>query len=143
MRRTGDRLRIAAQLIEVGSQTHVWAEQDDHDLQDLLVLQSNVAAVITRRISDSFGLAPPPNASRGRHSINPVAYEHYLRGRWHWAKDTVDGLQKGKEHFEKAIALDARYALAYSGLADTYALLGSYDIMPISESHPRGTGRGA
>ena len=138
VRRTGDRVRIAAQLIEADSQTHVWAEQNDHDLQNLLVLQREVAAAITRRISGSFGLAPPLNASSGRHSIDPVAYEHYLRGRWHWAKDTVEGLQKGKEHFLRAIALDPTYALAHSGLADTYALLGSYDIMPIRESHPLG-----
>ena len=67
-----------------------------------------------------------------------MAYDHYLRGRWHWAKDTAEGLQKGKEHYLQAIALDPTYALAYSGLADTYALLGSYDIMPISQSHPLG-----
>ena len=67
-----------------------------------------------------------------------LAYEQYLRGRWHWAKDTAEGLQKGKEHFLKAIALDPSYAMAYAGLADTYALLGSYHIMPISESHPLG-----
>ena len=138
VRRTGDRVRIAAQLIEAESQTQVWAEQDDHDLHDLLVLQREVAAAITRRISDSFGLAPPLNASRGRQPINPVAYAHYLRGRWHWAKDTAEGLLKGKEHFLQAIALDPTYALAHSGLADTYALLGSYDIMPIRESHPLG-----
>ena len=67
-----------------------------------------------------------------------MAYKHYLRGRWHWAKDTAEGLLKGKEHFLQAIALDPTYALAHSGLADTYALLGSYDIMPIRESHPLG-----
>ena len=64
--------------------------------------------------------------------------KQYLRGRWHWAKDTAEGLHKGKEHFLKAIALDPSYTLAYTGLADTYTLLGSYDIMPISASHPLG-----
>jgi TolB-like protein/DNA-binding winged helix-turn-helix (wHTH) protein/Tfp pilus assembly protein PilF len=138
VRRTGDRLRITAQLIDVNSQTHVWGEQQDHEMRDVLALQRDVATLVARRVSDSFALGQASNAAARRHSTNPAAYEHYLRGRWHWSKDTADGLQKGKEHFEKAIALDARYALAYSGLADTYALLGSYDIMPISESHPRG-----
>jgi serine/threonine-protein kinase len=89
-------------------------------------------------ISDSFALEQRANIGTPRHSSNAAAYEQYLRGRWHWAKDTAEGLQKGKEHFLKAIALDPAYAMAHAGLADTYALLGSYGIMPISESHPLG-----
>ena len=73
-----------------------------------------------------------------RQPENSLAYEQYLRGRYHWAKDTIEGLHKAHDHFQKAIELDPTYARAYSGLADTYALLGSYDIMPIGESHPLG-----
>ena len=138
VRRTGDRIRIAAQLIDVESQTHMWAEQHEHEMRDILELQRDIAAAITRRISGSFALERRPERGAPRHSSNAVAYEHYLRGRWHWDKDTPEGLQKGREHFLKAIALDPAYAMAYTGLADTYALLGSYDIMPISESHPLG-----
>lgn len=138
VRRVDDRFRITAQLIEVDRQSQVWVEQEDFATRNALALQRAVATLVGHRVSDSFGLAQPPNTGTGRHSTNPAAYEHYLRGRWHWAKDTAEGLQKGKEHFEKAIALDAGYAQAYSGLADTYALLGSYDIMPIAETHPRG-----
>ena len=138
VRRVDDRFRITAQLIEVFRQSHIWAEQRDFDTRDALALQSAVATLVGQRVSDSFGLVQTLNAGTGRHPTNPAAYEHYLRGRWHWAKDTAEGLQKGKEHFEKAIALDAGYAQAYSGLADTYAFLGSYDLMPISESHPLG-----
>ena len=138
VRRTGDRIRIAVQLIDVESQTHVWAEQSDHEMRDVVELQRDIAAAITRRISGSFALEQRPDPGAPRHSSNAVAYQQYLRGRWHWAKDTAEGLQKGKEHFLKAIALDPAYAMAYTGLADTYALLGSYDIMPISESHPLG-----
>ena len=138
VRRVDDRFRITAKLIEVDRQSHVWVEQEDFATRNALALQRAVATLVGHRVSDSFGLAQPPNTGTGRHSTNPAAYEHYLRGRWHWAKDTAEGLQKGKEHFEKAIALDAGYAQAYSGLADTYALLGSYDIMPIAESHALG-----
>lgn len=138
VRRASDRILIAAQLIDVESQTHVWAEQHEHEMRDIVMLQRDIAAAITRRISGSFALGQRPNRGSSRHSNNRVAYEQYLRGRWHWAKDTPEGLQKGKEHFEKAIALDPAYAMAYTGLADTYALLGSYDIMPLSESHPLG-----
>ena len=138
VRRTGDRIRIAAQLIDVESETHVWAEQREHEMRDVVELQRDIATAITRRISSSFALEQRPDPGAPRHSSNAVAYQHYLRGRWHWAKDTPEGLQKGKEHFLKAIALDPAYAMAYAGLADTYALLGSYDIMPIGESHPLG-----
>ena len=79
-----------------------------------------------------FGLIPIVNRRI------PWHYEEYLRGRYHWAKDTTEGLHKAHDHFQKAIELDPTYARAYSGLADTYALLGSYDIMPIGESHPLG-----
>ena len=66
-----------------------------------------------------------------RHPDNSLAYEQYLRGRYQWAKNTVEGLHKARDYFQNAIELDRSYALAYSGLADTYAMLGSYDIMPI------------
>ncbi len=138
VRRTGDRIRVAAQLIDIESQTHIWAEQSNHEVRDIVELQQDIAAAIGRRISSSFALEQRPSIGTPRHSSNALAYEQYLRGRWHWAKDTPEGLQKGKDHFLKAIALDPAYALAYSGLADTYALLGSYDIMPIGESHPLG-----
>lgn len=138
VRKTGDRIRIAAQLIDVKSQTHIWAEQSDHQVRDIVELQQDIAAAISRRVSSTFALEQRPNSGPPRHSSNALAYEQYLRGRWHWSKDTPEGLQKGKDHFLRAIALDPSYALAYSGLADTYALLGSYNIMPISESHPLG-----
>ena len=81
----------------------------------------------------------PETATSGGSSFGQFpAYEHYLRGRYHWAKDTIDGLHKARDNFQKAIDLDPSYARAYSGLADTYALLGSYGIMPIGESHPLG-----
>ena len=139
LRRIGDRARITAQLIEVETQRHVWVEQYERDAQDALVLQREVAATVAQRTVASLGvrLGNLPFGT-DRQSDNSLAYEHYLRGRYHWAKGTIDGLHKARAHFQKAIALDRSYARAYSGLADTYALLGSYDIMPIGESHPLG-----
>jgi TolB-like protein/Tfp pilus assembly protein PilF len=139
LRRIGNRVRITAQLIEAQTQGHLWAEQYERDAPDVLALQREVAAAIAQRTLSSLGVSVGNRDSRAeRHSKNGAAYEHYLRGRYHWAKVTIDGLQKARDNFQKAIELDPSYARAYSGLADTYALLGSYDLMPISESHPRG-----
>jgi TolB-like protein/Tfp pilus assembly protein PilF len=139
IRRTGDKVRIAAQLIDARNQSQVWAEQYDRDMRDVLRLQQEVARAIARNMAGNLGVSTAISPSSvARHSSNPEAYEHYLRGRYHLLKDSVDGLWKAHAYFGRAIELDPSYALAYSGLADTYALLGSYDIMPITESHPLG-----
>jgi TolB-like protein/Tfp pilus assembly protein PilF len=141
LRRIGDRARITAQLIKVETQGHVWVEQYERDAKDVLALQREVASTVAERTVASLGVPLRDlHSSTNRQSNDSLAYEHYLRGRYHWAKDTIDGLHKAQDHFQKAIALDPSYARAYSGLADTYALLGSYDIMPIGESHPLGRG---
>jgi serine/threonine-protein kinase len=106
---------------------------------NLLTLQREVAEAITRQITTRLGIARSTvNADARRHSTIAEAYEHYLRGRYHWGRDNADGLQKGKEHFRRAIELDPSYALAYSGLADSYILLGSDGFLPMSEAYPLG-----
>jgi TolB-like protein/DNA-binding winged helix-turn-helix (wHTH) protein/Tfp pilus assembly protein PilF len=139
LRRDGNRVRVTAQLIDGRTQSHVWADQKDFDAIDPLSLQRDAAAAFTRGTLSSLGVSvPDQEAQEKRHSSNAAAYQHYLRGRHHWAKDSIDGLQKAQDNFRKAIDLDPSYARAYSGLADTYALLGSYGIMPIGKSHPLG-----
>ena len=137
LRRIGDRVLITAQLIDVETQAQVWVNRYERDARNVVVLQRQVAAAVARQATESLAV-PPRNPGSDRQPQNPLAYEEYLRGRYHWAKDTIDGLRKAQDHFQKAIDLDPSYARAYSGLADTYALLGSYGIMPITESHPRG-----
>ena len=139
VRTTGSRIRIAVQLIEARSESQLWAEQYERDAKNLLTLQREVAEAITRQITTSLGVARSTvNADARRHSTIAEAYDHYLRGRYHWRKDNAEGLEKGKEHFRKAIELDPSYALAYSGLADTYTFLGSDGFMPMREAYPLG-----
>jgi TolB-like protein/Tfp pilus assembly protein PilF len=139
LRRTGNRIRITAQLIDAPSQSHIWVEQYDRDAQNLLAVQADVAAAVARRTMSTWGLAARNSESHADwRSSNSLASEEYLRGRYHLGKRTAEGLQKAQEHFRKAIELDSTYARAYSGLADTYTLLGSYGILPIGESHPLG-----
>ncbi len=127
------------QLIEARSESHLWAEQYERDAKDLLTLQREVAEAITRQITTSLRVTRSNvTADTRRHSTIAEAYEHYLRGRYHWGRDTAEGLEKAKEHFRRAIDLDPSYALAYSGLADTYMLLGADGFLPMSEAYPLG-----
>jgi TolB-like protein/DNA-binding winged helix-turn-helix (wHTH) protein/Tfp pilus assembly protein PilF len=139
VRRTGSRVLVTARLIDGQTQRQLWGDQYEHEGLDPLTLQREVAAAVARGTLSTLGV-PAGNRRAGaeRHSSNSAAYEHYLRGRFYWLKDSVEGLQRAQDNFQKAIELDPSYARAYSGLADTYALLGSYGLMPISESHPLG-----
>ena len=137
VRTTGSRIRVAVQLIETRHESQLWAEQYERDARDVLALQREVAEAIVRQITKRLAVTPSYiNAEAQRHSTIAEAYEHYLRGRYYWSKDTSDRLQKAMEHFRKAIELDSSYALAYSGLADTYVLLGADGFLPMSEAYP-------
>jgi TolB-like protein len=107
VRTTGSRIRISAQLIDTRSESHLWTEQNERDAKDLLTLQREVAEAITRQIATSLGVARSNvKAEARRHSTIAEAYDHYLRGRHHWARNTEDGLEKAKDHFVDAITLD-------------------------------------
>jgi len=138
VRREGNRVRIAAQLIQVRDQSHQWAENYDRDLRDILAVQSEVAAAIARQIR--LQLTPAEHARlQNARAVNPEAYENYLKGRFFWNKRTVEGHQKAIEYFLKAVALDPDYGQAYAGLADAYALLGSAPnlVLPRREAMDR------
>ncbi len=142
VRRDGGRVRITAQLIQVRDLSHLWAEDYDRDLRDILSLQSEVARAIAEQIRLKL---PPAQTARLRSeaAVNPAAYENYLKGRFFWNKRTVEGHQKAIEYFEKAIALDPTHAPAYAGLADAYALLGSWPnfVLPRREAMARARSR--
>jgi len=122
VRRASDRVRIAAQLIQVSDQTHVWAEGYERNLGDILGLQSEVAQAIARQVQ--IKLIPQEQerlADSG--SVSPEAYEAYLKGRYLWNQRTLEALQKSIKYFEKAIQIDPAYAAAYAGIADSYLTL--------------------
>jgi FimV-like protein len=136
--RSGDRVRITAQLIHAPADQHLWAESYEGDLRDTLALQNRVARAIAEQIR--IELTPQEQgALRTTKVVDPKAYEDYLRGRYFWNKRTADGLQKAVGYFNQAIASDPNYARAYSGLADTYALLGDwqYGVMTAKEALPK------
>jgi TolB-like protein/Flp pilus assembly protein TadD len=119
--RSGDRVRITAQLVHAPSDRHLWAQSYEGDLRNVLAVQNDVAKAVAEHIE-----AKLTNQERtkleGKRVLNPDAYEAYLKG---MAQDwTVDGSQRRIEYLEKAIALQADYADAYAGLADAYVNLG-------------------
>jgi TolB-like protein/DNA-binding winged helix-turn-helix (wHTH) protein/Tfp pilus assembly protein PilF len=138
VRSAGSRIRIAVQLIDTERESQLWAEQYERDALDLLALQREVAEAITRQITTTLGVARSDvYADARRHATSAEAYEHYLRGRHHvWRRNTAEGFEKAREHFRRAIDLDDSYAQAYSGLADTYTMLGSVGFLPMREAYP-------
>jgi len=136
--RAGDRVRITAQLIHAATDQHLWAKSYERDLRDILALQSEVARAVADEVQ--IKLTPQEQARLARSpQVNPAVHEAYLRGRYHWAKGTEQGLRKSIEYFEEAIAKDPSYALAYCGLADSINMLVSpiLELMPPGEAAPK------
>jgi TolB-like protein/DNA-binding winged helix-turn-helix (wHTH) protein/Flp pilus assembly protein TadD len=136
--RAGERVRITAQLIQVPDEKHLWAQSYEGDLQDTLALQNSVARAIAEQIQ--ITLNPQEEAALKKlKTVNPEAYEAYLKGRYFWNKRTKEGLVKAIDYFHHAIDTDPDYARAYSGLADSYALSGDweYGILSPQDAFPR------
>ena len=136
--RSGDQVRITAQLIEASADKHLWSQSYEGELRDTLALQKKVAKAIADQIR--LNLSPQEKAAlQNVRVVNPRAYESYLKGRYFWNKRTADALKVALAHFNQAIEEDPKYAQAYSGLADTYALLGDweYAAMTPKEALPR------
>jgi TolB-like protein/DNA-binding winged helix-turn-helix (wHTH) protein/Tfp pilus assembly protein PilF len=136
--RSGDQVRITAQLIQAPSDKHLWADAYEGNLRDTLPLQKKVALAIADQIR--IELTPEEHAElRKVREVNPEAYEAYLKGRYFWNKRTADGLNVAVAYFKQAIAEDGKYAEAYAGLADSYNLLGDweYGTMAPAEAYPK------
>ena len=135
---SGDQVRITAQLIEASNDKHLWSQSYEGELRDTLALQSRVASAIADQIR--INLTPQEQAAlKSVKVVNPQAYESYLKGRYFWNKRTADGLKVALAYFNQAIDEDSKYAPAYSGLADTYALLGDwqYAVMTPKDAFPK------
>ncbi|MGB7599991.1 MAG: tetratricopeptide repeat protein [Candidatus Sulfotelmatobacter sp.] len=127
--RVGDRVRIRVQLIDTASDHHLWARSFDRKIEDVLLLERTAAHDIAAGIQ-SQATEPSVNSRflNGR-TVQPDAYEAYLKGRFFWNQRSEAGLKKSIDYFQEAIAKDPTFAAAYAGLAGTYSILGS-DVMP-------------
>jgi len=134
--RSGDQIRITAQLIYVPRDQHLWAEEYERSVRDVLYLQREVAGDIAQQVRVTL----TPNerqrlATAG--TVDPAAYESYLRGRSFWNQRSEASLLMAIDQFNKAIEVDAGYAPAYSGLADCYTTLGYLSYLDPLDAFPR------
>jgi TolB-like protein/DNA-binding winged helix-turn-helix (wHTH) protein len=125
--RSNDKVRITAQLIDVATDRHIWAEEYHGEMRDILVLQSNFASAIATKVQ--AGIAPSDTRKLTQpHRVDPRAYDAYLKGRGHWFRSKMFGaepndLEKSSEEFRQAIQYDPSFAPAYAGLANYYGLM--------------------
>ena len=138
--RSGDRVRIDAQLIKVPADRHIWAQSYDDDIRDTLALQSKVTRAIAEQVKATLSGQEQAKLERSK-PVKPEAYEAYLKGRYYWNKRTRDGLRAANEYFNRAVERDPTYAEAYAGLADSYAVSGDwkYGVLSPQEAFPKAT----
>ena len=135
--RAGDRVRIAAQLVDGATDRALWTEKFERNARDVLSLQDDVARAIAEGIRIQV---TPQEEARLRRSrpVDPQAYEAYLKGRYYSSQATELGLQQGIEYFKKAISLDPNYAVAYAEMAQSYADLGgALGFLSPNDSYPK------
>ncbi len=118
--RSEHQIRVTVQLVRAATDRQLWAATYERNVGDILVLEGEVAHSIAREIG--LKLAPREEALLAARSVNPSAYEAYLKGRYYWNKRSAEGLKKGIEYFQQAIDRDPAYAPAYAGLADCFSL---------------------
>lgn len=136
VRRDSGQVRISVQLIRISDQTHLWAQNYQRDLRDILALQSQVATAVAHEISVQLSAQGRAVLASTR-AVEPHAHELYLRGRYHWNKRTEAELQKSIEYFQQAIQEDPAYAASYAALADAYNVMGNWGLLPPREAYPR------
>jgi TolB-like protein/tetratricopeptide (TPR) repeat protein len=136
VRKSGERLRITAQLVKVSDGYHLWSERFDRDLADVFTIQDEISLAIVDKLKVKL-LGDEREKLLKRYTQNLEAYELYLKGRYHWNRRMPAALKKAMGHFEQVIQKDPNYALAYAGLADCYSMLVQVYVLPPKEAFPR------
>jgi TolB-like protein/DNA-binding winged helix-turn-helix (wHTH) protein/Flp pilus assembly protein TadD len=133
--RSGNQVRITAQLIQASTDKHLWAQSYEGNARDVLTLQREVAGAIAEQIRSE--LTPHArNPLKTEHVVNPDAYEDYLRGHYVVQTGAIDGYERSIIYFNQSIAKDSENALAYAGLAESYIELGHMVRMPPEKAFP-------
>lgn len=136
VRHDGTRIRVTAQLIRASDETHVWTATYDRTLGDLLPVQTEIARAVAGELHVQLPGVAASTASGGR-KVRWDAHEAALRGRYFLERRTADAVRTAQEYFERAIALEPNYALAYVGLADSHMLSITYADAPAKDAMAR------
>lgn len=137
VRRSGNRLRVTAQLVNVADGCYLWSESYEREMRDLFAIQDEISRAIVETLRVRLGGPEGAPMAVERRSENLDVYHLYLKGRHHWLQRTKDGLEKSIECFEQAIDKDSSYAPAWAGLAGSWGMLGGYGIGRPKETMPR------
>lgn len=136
VRRDGSNVRVSAELVQVSNQTQLWAHTYQHDLRDVLTLQTDLAQAVASEIQVKLTRLQQKRLAMA-HVSPPEAHEAYLKGLFFWNKYTEQGMRQAIEDFQQAINLDPSYAEAYAMLGSCYGILGNFSVIPPNESLPR------
>lgn len=136
VRKQGNRLRISVQLINVEDGFHLWSEKYDRDLDDIFAIQDEIALAITEKLKVTLAEYDHEQITKN-YTQNTEAYQLYLQGRYFWNQRTQEGLEKSMKYFHEAIDIDPNYALAWTGLADSYNLLREYGRSSRNEGYSK------
>ncbi|HXY69278.1 MAG TPA: protein kinase [Gemmatimonadales bacterium] len=137
VRRSGPRVRVTAELVNVADGYRLWSETYDRTVDDVFAIQDEIAGAIANVLEAKLLGAPKAYAQEPARKGDPKAYEHYLRGRHLWNRRTTSALEQSVEEFERALAIDAGHAPARAAIADCYVILGVYSHRPPDEVMPK------
>jgi TolB-like protein/Flp pilus assembly protein TadD len=136
VRKSGTRLRITIQLINVEDGYHIWSSQFNREMQDIFAIQDEIALIIVDRLKVKLLITEKEKILK-RFTGDPEAYDLFLKGRYHWYRRYEGGFLKGIGFFQQAIEKDPLYALAYIGIADSYSLMGLYSYISPAEAYSK------
>ncbi len=134
--RSGDRVRITAQLVNPETEEQLWTERYERDLRDVLSLQNDLVRTIAGEIRLKLAPEEEKRLATAR-TVNPEAYDAYLKGRFHWQKHSRKELDTAEQYFQLALEKDPNYALAYTGLGIVWAQRCMMGVLPCSEALPK------
>jgi TolB-like protein len=143
VRRAENRLRVTAQLVSVGDGYHLWSESYDRELKDVFAIQDEISQSIVERLRPTLlgEITRPSSAEEGKLVVAPTrsmeAYDEYLLGRHYWENRYKEGLATALRHFQNAVELDPGFALPFTGVADSYTILGLFEYLRPEEARPR------
>jgi tetratricopeptide (TPR) repeat protein len=125
-------LVIRADLVQVSDGTQIWGQQYNRNLSDILAVQSDISKEISEQLRIKLTGEEQKKLTK-QYTTNTEAYQLYLKGRYYWSKRTPDGLKKAIDYLQQAIEKDPKYALAYAALADSYLVIGDFELLPPAE----------